>query len=1088
MVVFAANARRAPPHAVGRGSLHRHRARSAAAASERRGHAFDSVPRGPRALRPVENQPTAHGARCALADLAWLSSRPTRDALHPTPLAEALFHRHRARSAAAASNCRDHRVRVPWRAAARASPRGEPADRPRSTRALADLAWLSSRPTRDVLHPTPLAEALLHRHRARSAAAASERRDHAFDSRGARARARFAPWRTGRPPTEHARAGGLGVVVFAANARRAPPHAVGRGSSSPTPRQVGGCGFGMSWPPYVRCRGPRALRPVENQPTAHGARARWRTWRGCLRGQRGTRSPHAVWPRLFFTDTAPGRRLRLRTAVTIAFDSRGARPARASPRGEPADRPRSTTRAGGLGVVVFAANARRAPPHAVGRGSSSPTPRQVGGCGFGTSCLRISTPVARGPRALRPVENRPTAHGARARWRTWRGCLRGQRATRSTPRRWPRLFFTDTAPGRRLRLRHVAKLRSAPVRATRARFAPWRTRPTAHRARARWRTWRGCLRGQRATCSTPRRWPRLFFTDTAPGRRLRLRSIVANAFHSRGARPARASPRGEPADRPRSTCALADLAWLSLRPTRDALHPTPLAEALLHRHRARSAAAVSKRRNAAFESRGARPARASPRGEPADRPRSTRALADLAWLSSRPTRDALHPTPLAEALLHRHRAQVGGCGFERRDRRVRLPWRAARARFDPWITGRPPTEHACALADLAWLSSRPTRGTLHPTPLAEALLHRHRARSAAAASKRHGHRILTSVARDPRALRPVENRPTAHGARARWRTWRGCLRGQRATRSTPRCWPRLFFTDTASGRRLRLRHVTKRVRAPVPRDPRALRPVENQADRPRSTCALADLAWLSSRQTRDALHPTLLAEALLHRHRARSAAAASNAVTIAFDSRGAQPARASPRGEPADLPRSTRALADLAWLSSRPTRDVLHPTPLAEALLHRHRARSAAAASERRAYHVRVPWRAARARFAPWRTGRPPTEHALAGGLGVVVFAANARRAPPHAVGRGSSSPTPRQVGGCGFGTSATAFCSRAARPARASPRGEPGRPPTEHARAGGLGVVVFAANARRAPPHAVGRGSSSPTPRQVGGCGFEAS
>ena len=61
----------------------------------------------------------------------------------------------------------------------------------------------------------------------------------------------------------------------------------------------------------------------------------------------------------------------------------------------------------------------------------------------------------RGSRALRPVESRPTAHGARACWRTWRGCLRGQRGARYTPRRWPRLFFTDTAPGRRLRLRNA---------------------------------------------------------------------------------------------------------------------------------------------------------------------------------------------------------------------------------------------------------------------------------------------------------------------------------------------------------------------------------------------------------------------------------------------------------------------------------------------------------------------------------------------------------------------------------------------------------------------------------------------------------
>ena len=122
----------------------------------------------------------------------------------------------------------------------------------------------------------------------------------------------------------------------------------------------------------------------------------------------------------------------------------------------------------------------------------------------------------------------------------------------------------------------------------------------------------------------------------------------------------------------------------------------------------------------------------------------------------------------------------------------------------------------------------------------------------------------------------------------------------------------------------------------------------------------------------------------------------------------ARSARASPRGEPADRPQSTCALADLAWLSSQPTRGALHPMPLAQALLQRHCARSAAAASIRRGHSFRSPCRAVRVGFGPWRTGRPPTEHALAGGLGMVVFAANAGRAPSHAIGRGSSSATLR--------------------------------------------------------------------------------
>ena len=171
---------------------------------------------------------------------------------------------------------------------------------------------------------------------------------------------------------------------------------------------------------------------------------------------------------------------------------------------------------------------------------------------------------------------------------------------------------------------------------------------TVHGACACWRAWRGCHRGQRSTRFTLRCWPRLCFTDTTPGRRLRLRNVVATAFGSRGARPARGSPRGEPADGPRSTRALADfLAWLSSWPTRDTLYPTSMAEGLPHRHRARSAAATSKRCD--------RPVRTPWRAtraliapwRTACGPQTPRALADLAWLSSRPTRETLHPTLLA---------------------------------------------------------------------------------------------------------------------------------------------------------------------------------------------------------------------------------------------------------------------------------------------------------------------------------------------------------------------------------------------------------------------------------------------------------
>ena len=110
--------------------------------------------------------------------------------------------------------------------------------------------------------------------------------------------------------------------------------------------------------------------------------------------------------------------------------------------------------------------------------------------------------------------------------------------------------------------------------------------------------------------------------------------------------------------------------------------------------------------------------------------------------------------------------------------------------------------------------------------------------------------------------------------------------------------------------------------------------------------------------------------------------------------------------------------------------------------------------------------------------------------LGAVVCAANSQRALPHAVGRGSSAQTPRFVGGCGFGPSLTSRFRPVACDARALRHVE-NQPTTHRALVTAccvLGAVVCAANSRRAPPHAVGRGSSAQKPRLVGSCGFEPS
>jgi len=215
---------------------------------------------------------------------------------------------------------------------------------------LADLAWLSSRPTRGALQPTMLGEALLHRHRARSAAAALKRRNQRFRILWLAARALFASWRTSQPPTEQLRGGGLGVVIFAANAGRTAAHAVGRGSSSPTPNQVGGCGF--------------------------------------------------------------------RNAAFKAFEFPGARPARASPRGKPANRPQSRCPPADLAWLSSQPT----------RGALHPTPiaeaplhrhtEEASIRGYETSWPWQFHSVPRGPRAVRLVENGPTAHGAHPRWWT----------------------------------------------------------------------------------------------------------------------------------------------------------------------------------------------------------------------------------------------------------------------------------------------------------------------------------------------------------------------------------------------------------------------------------------------------------------------------------------------------------------------------------------------------------------------------------------------------------------------------------------------------------------------------------------------
>ena len=199
---------------------------------------------------------------------------------------------------------------------------------------------------------------------------------------------------------------GADLVVVRANSRCAPHQLHGHGSVARPPHHDGGCGFEAAVMLRLApvARGPRAHRPVENQTTAHRARAR------ALRG----RYSLARRPRLGRTATESCRRLWLRAIGDTEFDpkARGPRAHRSVENQPTAHRARACTARCDLGCG--GANAGRGSPQLHGRGSAARPPHQVGGCGFEQSMIPRSAPVAGGPRAHRPVDNRTTAHGVRA--------------------------------------------------------------------------------------------------------------------------------------------------------------------------------------------------------------------------------------------------------------------------------------------------------------------------------------------------------------------------------------------------------------------------------------------------------------------------------------------------------------------------------------------------------------------------------------------------------------------------------------------------------------------------------------------------
>ena len=267
------------------------------------------------------------------------------------------------------------------------------------------------------------------------------------------------------------------------------------------------------------------------------------------------------------------------------------------------------------------------------------------------------------------------------------------------------------------------------------------------------------------------------------------------------------------------------------------------------------------------------------------------------------------------------------------------------------------------------------------------------------------------------------------------------------------------------------------------RGPRALRHVENQPTAHRACTARSGLGAVACAANSRRAPPHAVGRGSWRRHRARSAAAAS-------DRRGhhflvpwrAARARVAPWRTIQPATTHTLSAACLARLSARQTRNALHPTPLTEAPLRRHRDLSAAVASNRRGRLLLIPWRAARARFVTWRTRRPPIAHLSLRAACLARLSARPRSNPRRRPRLICTDTAPGQRMQLRTFVSVS-FTSRGAR--RASHRHVENQPIAHRALVSArylLGAVVCAANSRRAPPHAVGRGASPPTPRSVGG------
>ena len=219
----------------------------------------------------------------------------------------------------------------------------------------------------------------------------------------------------------------------------------------------------------------------------------------------------------------------------------------------------------GADLVEMLVNSRLAPAQVYGRGLAARPPHQVGGCGIGPSVIPCSTFAERGPRAYRPVKKtavRPQSKRV-CTARCGLDCGAGQLATHSSATLharvhcavWTWLSCGPTRDALLARGAHARALRGADLVVVRANVRRARPELVGRGSAARPPHHAGGCGFEPSVIlrSTPVAPLRHCRTATASGWRLGLRIVGDTTTGSCGARPPRSSPRGESANRPRST-------------------------------------------------------------------------------------------------------------------------------------------------------------------------------------------------------------------------------------------------------------------------------------------------------------------------------------------------------------------------------------------------------------------------------------------------------------------------------------------------------------------------------------------------------